>query len=268
MLTVKINGNKYQAEKGEYIMEVARRNRILIPSFCHHEAMPGLGCCRLCIVEVKEKGKSRVVVSCVYPIGQNCEVFTESEKIKSLRRTILSMLRGRAPEGNRIASLCKMYGVADEDRYSPLAGTKGQAKTRMNTACILCGLCVEACSRLGTGAISSVGRGTGKKISTPYDEPSADCIGCGSCAAVCPTGAIICDEGDESRTIWGKTFSLIRCEKCGRHFTTKEELEYSAKRYAQESGMGAKESPGETEHVCENCRRKKISDVFAKSLGV
>jgi len=144
-------------------------------------------------------------------------------RIKSIRRAVLSMLKGRAPEDKRIAVLCGAYSVLEEKRYSSLR--PGQAiPNRMQTACILCSLCAEACARLGAGAISSVNRGILKKISTPYDEPSAGCIGCASCAAVCPTGAIECAEGKGIRAIWGKTFELAQCEKCVKSFATKEEL--------------------------------------------
>jgi NADH dehydrogenase/NADH:ubiquinone oxidoreductase subunit G len=285
-LKVTINGKVCEAQKGEYILEVARRNKIPVPSFCHHEALPGLGCCRLCVVEVSEGGgKPRVVVSCVYPVSKDCEVYTESEKIKGIRRTILSMLRGRAPDGSRIASLCDIHGVPEEKRYTTPAALAetGDAEKRLQSACILCGLCVEACSKMGTGAISSTGRGTGKKISTPYDEASPDCVGCASCAAVCPTGAIVCDEDPQNgrRSIWGKTFNLVRCAKCGKPFATTEEIAHAAARLAAESGAAAEHSaqlPAESgtaadtataaAALCETCRRKKGSDVMAAAFGV
>jgi NADH dehydrogenase/NADH:ubiquinone oxidoreductase subunit G len=263
-LKVKINNKTYNAEKGEYVLELCRQNQILIPTLCHHESLSGLGACRLCVVEVNEGGGNRVVVSCVYPLSRDCEIFTESEKIKGIRRTILSMLRGRAPEGNRLASLCSMYGVEDDGRFSPPKNEKGSSgEKRLTSACILCGLCVEACAKLGTGAISTVGRGTGRKISTPYDEPCADCVGCGSCAAVCPTAAIECAERDSIRTIWGKTFDLVCCEICGRPFATKEELKYSAKLSAPDDGAATPVG-----NVCENCRRRKSSDVMANAFGI
>ena len=75
--------------------------------------------------------------------------------------------------------------------------------------CILCGLCVKACEAMGTNAISFVDRGTTKKVSTPYDDASKDCIGCGACADVCPTGNISLTDKDGERNIWNKKFNLV-----------------------------------------------------------
>jgi NADH dehydrogenase/NADH:ubiquinone oxidoreductase subunit G len=279
-LKVKINGKVFEAEKGEFVLDVCRRNRILVPTLCHHEGIPGLGACRLCVVEVGEGGQvsgadnRKVVVSCVYPLRGDCEVFTESEKIVNIRRTILSMLVTRAPAGDRLASLCQIYGVPDskpaDKRYTAPNAAKGRTgkmtsgEKRMEEACVLCGLCVQACASLGTGAITTVGRGVEKKISTPYDEPSYDCIGCGSCANVCPTKAIECTEskavprGAGSRTIWGRKFKLIRCSSCGEAFTTEEEYAYSLEKV---SGLVPRDV------LCETCRKKKSSDVFAAAFG-
>ena len=65
---------------------------------------------------------------------------------------VLALLRARAPEADRVARLCKMYGVPDYDRFASNPGEK----------CILCGLCVKACQSLGTGAIAAVNRGVDK----------------------------------------------------------------------------------------------------------
>ena len=270
-LKVEINGKQYEAENGEYILNICRRNRILIPTLCHHDGLSGLGACRLCVVEADEGNGKKVVVSCVYPVTRDCKIFTESDKIKNIRKTILSMLKTRAPEGDRLASLCQIYGVGENARFSAPKAVKGKpAEKHLASACVLCGLCAHACTSLGTGAISTVGRGVGKKVSTPYNEPSADCIGCGSCASVCPTKAIDCVEspalrsGASSRTIWGKTFKLIQCGSCGKAFATEEEYAWAQKKAALE-----KDGPGETADtpLCDICRRRKIADVFTSAFG-
>ena len=88
--------------------------------------------------------------------------------------------------------------------------------------CILCGLCVQACESMGTGAISTVNRGVDKEINTPYGAASDDCVGCLSCANVCPTDSIPFMEDSETRTIWNRTFELSRCKECGRVLGTQQ----------------------------------------------
>ena len=280
MLNVKINGKSYEAEKGLHILELCRRNRVLIPTLCHHESLSGLGACRLCVVEVNEGKGNQVVVSCSYPLSRDCEIFTESEKIKGIRKTILSMLKTRAPDGERLASLCQIYGVGPDQgstegrRFTVPGADKGSsreksrntaAEKRLASSCILCGLCVQACTSLGTGAISTVGRGVAKKISTPYNEPSADCIGCGSCAQVCPTKAIEFTEGKGKRSIWGKDFKLIPCASCGSLFATEEEYALALTKAAISKPETSSETMGDA--CCDVCRKKKSADVLAAAFG-
>jgi heterodisulfide reductase subunit A len=61
--------------------------------------------------------------------------------------------------------------------------------------CILCGLCVRVCDEVvGAHALAFGERGIHRRITTPFDEVSADCILCGACAKVCPTGHITLEE--------------------------------------------------------------------------
>ena len=245
-MNITINGKVCACEKGEYILQIAQRNGIDIPTLCHHDSFPGQASCRLCIVEVKERGRSRVVVSCVYPVSQECEVFTENERILRSRRMILTLLRKRAPDSPEIRALCERYGATDIPRFITIPGGR----------CVMCGLCVKACAELSVGAISTVNRGITKEISTPYHEESSVCVGCGSCAYVCPTGAIEMTQTADTRTIWGKTFQLVHCEDCGRVIGT-----------AQELAMAAEKAGTEPDTLCPDCRKKHMADVLSLTYG-
>lgn len=246
-MIIKINGIPCECEKGEFLLQVARRNGIEIPTLCHHDAFAGQGCCRLCIVEVVTKGRGRIVVSCVYPVDSECEVFTDNEKVRRQRGMILRLLEARAPESEEIRALCEKYGAPKFDRFVKVDEGK----------CVMCGLCVKACAELSVGAISTVNRGVAKEIATPYHEASSVCVGCGSCAHVCPTGAIQISETEDTRTIWGKTFPLVHCAECGAVIGTREELSYAAMRSGEEP-----------DSLCSTCRQKRIANVFALNVGV
>ncbi len=234
-VTVIINGKECMAEKGEFLIDIAKRNGITIPHLCHLESLRGLATCRICIVEAIENGKKRVVTSCIFPVMRDMAVETNTEDIKRMRRTLLSLLKAEAPENEMIESMIEDCGAGDYSRFEMDYGND----------CIMCGLCVKACEELGCNAISTINRGTIKKVAAPYEEPSVECIGCGSCAYVCPTGCIKMEEGSGIRKIWGKEFKLLKCGECGRYFITKEQYEYVNKKL---------DIPEEL--ICENCKKR------------
>lgn len=246
-MKITIDNQICECKKGEYILDVAERNGIRIPTLCHHAALGEQGCCRVCIVEVEESGRKRIVTACVYPVSRECAVETDSDRVREQRGIILELLRRRAPESPEIAALCETYHAPKLDRLRALDSGK----------CILCGLCVQACGRLGSGAINTMLRGTEKLVGTPYDEPSPDCIGCGSCAEVCPTGHIAVTETADTRTIWGRTFNLVKCERCGAVLDTPESLAHAAKRIGQSVPV-----------LCETCRRRYMTDEMAHTFGI
>ncbi len=239
MIELTINGKPVACESGETILQVAQRNRIQIPTLCHHEGLCAQGVCRVCMVELIENGWSKLVAACIFPIRRSIEVFTDNETVQKHRRAVISLLLARTPGNERVERLARYYKITAPERLEAQADEK----------CVLCGLCVRACSSLGTGAISTVNRGISKKVSTPYDEPSKTCVGCASCASVCPTGAIAVEESFSVRKIWGKEFELARCACCGEAFATKDQLEYAAK-------LAGLDEPNTS---CERCRKQGVA---------
>ncbi|MBO4861957.1 MAG: (2Fe-2S)-binding protein, partial [Firmicutes bacterium] len=75
-MIVTIDGRVCECEKGEFLLQVAKRNGIDIPTLCHHDGLPGQAACRVCLVEVKDGARSQVTASCVFPVDHEVEVFT------------------------------------------------------------------------------------------------------------------------------------------------------------------------------------------------
>ncbi len=124
-ITIKINGMEVSAPKGSTILEAARLAHIEIPTLCFLKEINEIGACRICVVEVK--GARSLVVSCVYPINEGMEVWTNTPKVLESRRKTLQLLLSNherkclscVRSGNcELQQLTKELGVEDEDYYN------------------------------------------------------------------------------------------------------------------------------------------------------
>jgi heterodisulfide reductase subunit A len=188
MVTFKLNGKEVQGEEGQYILQVAEKYGVEIPTLCYHKALEPAGMCRLCTVELFDGRRTRFVTACNYPIWEGMEVQTDTEAVHQGRKLIVELLLARCPEVPLLQKLAKQYGIE-----------KPRFKAEEDT-CILCGLCVRMCERMGNSAISLTGRGIEMKVDTPYHLQSDICMACGACASVCPTGHITLEKIREEIT--------------------------------------------------------------------
>jgi len=181
MITFSINGQEVKGEDGWTVLEAARWHGIDIPTLCHHGAVEPYGACRLCVVEVNDGKRSRVVISCMYPVRSGITVETNTPRVNNVRRWIVQLLLDESPGAPKIQKLAQTFGVAPS-RFK---------KVGVDIACHLCGLCVRACQEVaGVQALTFANRGISKEITAPYHQRSKDCIRCGTCLYVCPTGAM------------------------------------------------------------------------------
>lgn len=241
MINIKIDGQELEAKEGQTILEVAREKGIDIPTLCYHENLASYGACRLCSVEIFTGARSRIVASCLYPVEEGLEVETNSPRVINNRKMLMDLLLARCAQNEVIKKLASEMGI-EQASFKP-------AYLEDND-CILCGLCVRTCEQIvGVSAISLVNRGVTKEVATPFFEPSAACIGCGSCAYICPTGAIKMEDKEDMRVIhgsnWGTEFKLKKCEVCGNYWAPEAQLEYIAKKVAL---------PPAFFDICPNCR--------------
>ena len=181
MIKFKINDTEVEVEPGCTVLEAARQYGFEIPTLCYHEALAPSGACRLCMVELKDGDWSKLVASCIYPVAEGINVYTETERVQNVRRWIFKMLLAQCPASVEIKELAKKYGVT-ETRFS----IQNPAEE-----CMLCGLCTRACEEIvGLSAISLVDRGVYKKVGAPFLVPTNVCVACGCCVTICPTGAM------------------------------------------------------------------------------
>ena len=181
MIEFNINNQKVNARQGWTVLETARQYGVKIPTLCYHESVAPSGACRLCMVELREGERSKLVASCIYPVQEGINVYTDSQRVRNVRRWIFEMLLAASPASEVIREMAAEYGVVST-RF-PIHDPE--------QTCIVCGLCSRVCEEVvGLSAISTVDRGVYKKVSSPFLRPTDVCVACGCCVSICPTGAM------------------------------------------------------------------------------
>ena len=205
MVNIKINNKPYSVPKGSTILEAARYAGIEIPTLCYLKDINQIGACRICMVEVK--GARSLVASCVFPVNEGMEIFTNTEKVRHSRKMTLELILSNhdrkclscVRSGNcELQKLCKEFGVDIEDRFDGEMvrynfDDSAAHMVRDNNKCILCRRCIAACDQQGISVIGANARGFDTHVSSAFDKDLADvsCISCGQCIVNCPTGAIV-----------------------------------------------------------------------------
>ena len=245
MIQIVIDGKNLEVEPETILIDAIRKLGVDVPTLCYHKAITPYGSCRVCSVEVKTANRTRIVTSCNYPIRSEIEVFTDSERVKALRKLLFELLLARSPKVPMLQEMAARYG-ATEGRFQ-----------LDDDACILCGKCVQVCDQvMGIAAIDFSGRGVEEVVGTPYDEASTACIGCGACDFVCPTNCIGLSDKDGVRTLkkWNTEHELILCHKCEKPVTTKAHADYLRARYTIEDSIF---------NTCTECKRKHYASRVA-----
>lgn len=204
MVHLKINNIPVEVKEGSTILEAAKTAGINIPTLCYLKDINEIGACRICVVEVK--GARSLVASCVYPVNEGMEVFTNTEKVRKSRKTTLELLLSNHKKeclscvrstNCELQKLSNEYGC-DENRFQG-AHTPSEIDhstsylVRDNEKCVLCRRCVAVCKSVQQVAvIAPAQRGFNTHIACAFEEDLAEapCVACGQCVAVCPTGAL------------------------------------------------------------------------------
>lgn len=197
MITLKINGLDVTVEKGTTLLEAARFLGFPIPTLCHKDGLSPYGACRLCVVEIGEEPKSKLVSSCTYLVEEGLKVRTASERVVRARKMVIELLLASCPQSKVIQDLASAHGV------------RQQRFKQEHEDCILCGLCVRMCKeQMMANAIGFQERGENRKIGTPFDIKSDVCRQCGGCLYVCPACQLRCTYNEPEKAICGGCANL------------------------------------------------------------
>ena len=204
-----VNDQRIQADEGKPIIDILRKQGIEVPAMCYHPALSPAGECKLCAVEVVYPEKpAQVKLACVIKPAEGMEIHTDNQRVQRARTTAFRNLAKFAPESAVIRRLAEKHGI---DIGPP------------PDECIRCRLCIRACKELVGANSLKIEKRNGIRYVAP--RPGNRCIGCGTCASICPTGANCQEDKNGLRIISirdeiiGQN-PLLQCENCGRYFAT------------------------------------------------
>jgi bidirectional [NiFe] hydrogenase diaphorase subunit len=198
VITLSINGMNVSVEEGTTVLEAARFMGITVPTLCHKDGLSPYGACRLCVVEIGEGPKAKLVSSCTYPVEKGLKVRTASSRVIKARKMILELLLASCPQSKAIQDLAAAHGI------------RQQRFKQEHEDCILCGLCVRMCEeQMMAKAIGFRGRGENRSIGTPFDIQSEVCRLCGACMYICPACQLRCTYTEPERAICGGCENLV-----------------------------------------------------------
>lgn len=226
-VTIVLNGVEVSGSPGTTILDLARESGVYIPTLCYDPNLTSTGACRLCLVEDERSGA--LLASCVAPIAAGMTINTNSPRVLEHRRKILKLMLASHPDsclvcnkGNRcqLRKLAAEMGIGlVEFQRIPQLDVIEEVNPfieRDLSKCILCGKCIWADQELVVvGAIDYMDRGPQAKPATLNDVPleKAECTFCGTCVAVCPTGAIMEKESAYTGTATNEVTTI--CPYCG-----------------------------------------------------
>ena len=226
-ITITLDGREVSGYLGMTILELAKESGVEIPTLCHDNHLPPTGACRVCLVENEQSGA--LLASCVTPIASGMVINTHSPRVIERRKTIVKLMLTSHPDsclvcdkGNR----CQLRQIASDlgiglvelQRIPQMASIEevNPFLERDLSKCILCAKCIRACQELVVeGAIDYFQRGFTTIPATLNNLPleNSECTFCGTCVALCPTGALT----EKEKTYRGTTQTIVQttCPFCG-----------------------------------------------------
>ena len=203
MGVITINGKQYQFTNERNILTIIRNAGIEVPTLCYQPELSIFGACRLCTVE---DDRGRLFASCSEEPRDGMVIYTHTERLRKHRKLIIELLLAAHcrdcttcnKHGNcTLQKLAYEHGVdhvrfANHREEMPV-DRSSYAIVRDPNKCILCGNCVRACAELqGIEVLGFTHRGTDAMVAPAFNRDLADtnCVSCGQCRVVCPTGAL------------------------------------------------------------------------------
>lgn len=211
--TMIVNGRRVDFDKEKNVLEVVRKAGVDLPTFCYHSELSTYGACRMCVVENKW---GNVFASCSEIPKDGMEIKTNTSQLRKHRKMILELILSNHCRDCTTCDKngkCKLQELAERFNIKDIRFPSPEEKKPIDESsfsvvrdpnkCIFCGDCVRMCQEVqGVGVIGFAYRGAEVSVTPAFNRclSSVDCVNCGQCAAICPTGALVIK--NETKTAW------------------------------------------------------------------
>ena len=202
-----IDGQDVVASDRATILDVARREKIFVPTLCYDPRQAAFGACRVCLVGAE--GAPGPIPACTTPCRDGMRIDTQDPTARRVAAAIVELVLSELPEPpaphTELAMVADELGVrSPSGNGQTLRWTGIQHELRhddrhpylafQHELCISCGRCVRACDEAqGAFALTATGRGFNANVTAGLGAGfrKSTCVSCGACADTCPTDAII-----------------------------------------------------------------------------
>lgn len=207
-----IDGQEVEVEKGTTVLEAAKSVGIAIPTLCYLKGISQTSGCRVCLVEAGPK----LLASCSLVAEPNMQIKTNTQKVRSARKTVVELLLSNHKEECTLCSRtgnCELQSLSYDLKIDRMHYTGRRKEVALDDVspslvrdqekCVLCGRCVAVCKNTqSVSAIGLINRGFETVVGSPFGRSLAEstCINCGQCIMVCPVGAL--QERESIDDVW------------------------------------------------------------------
>ncbi|MEW9122429.1 MAG: NADH-dependent [FeFe] hydrogenase, group A6 [Thermotaleaceae bacterium] len=211
MINIRINDEELTVPEGITILEASQEVGVKIPTLCHldlHDLQlyNKTASCRVCMVELGEPMRNKLVPACVTEVFEGMNVRTDSINAITARRMAVELMLSNHPNECFTCPKnleCELQSLAEElnvrkirwegERMDYPKDFSSDAIVKDSNKCIYCRRCETACNIVQTcGILSGIGRGFNAFVGPAFNIPMVEssCTYCGQCVQVCPTAAL------------------------------------------------------------------------------
>ncbi len=227
MPKIKVNGKEMEAPPGAKLLQLLLDAGAFVPHYCYHPGLTPAGNCRMCLVKVSNSRK--LEASCMYPVADNLEVWTEGPELDAARKDVMEFLLINHPLDCPIcdkAGECQLqdYTFTYRGGLSRFQDPKNIRHTKdlgpnikiWGNRCIVCTRCVRFTEEIsGGGELCVANRGDRSVVDVfpgvPIDNPLSLNV-----VDICPVGALIDKNFLYQARVWFANETKTVCAGCSR----------------------------------------------------